>query len=159
MYWKCWLSTIPVLHHWMRDPGLFISVYGTNNIWSKKCSKNASHYLRFYVKTGPALEPGGGCIFIYLDSARLISFEIIFISKETDRKELEYMNIHPPINALALALCIKGLWNHNITFDDIFNFIGCANSTMCDLTLHKWWLVRSYIFVQVVKLLRINEEA
>ena len=39
---------------------------------------------------------GGGCIFIYLGYARLISFEINFITKETSRAEPEYMNIHPP---------------------------------------------------------------
>ena len=39
---------------------------------------------------------GGGCIFIYSGSARLTSFEINFISKETSRAEPEYMNIHPP---------------------------------------------------------------
>ena len=55
---------------------------------------------------------GGGCIFIYSGSARLASFEINFISKETSRAEPEYMNIHPPpppppINALATALHIK----------------------------------------------------
>ncbi len=38
----------------------------------------------------------GGCIFIYLCSARRISFEIKFISKEIRRAEHEYMNIHPP---------------------------------------------------------------
>ena len=38
----------------------------------------------------------GRCIFIYLGSARLTSFEINFISKETSRAEPEYMNIHPP---------------------------------------------------------------
>ena len=38
----------------------------------------------------------GGCIFIYSSSARLTSFEINFISKETSRAQLEYMNIHPP---------------------------------------------------------------
>ena len=39
---------------------------------------------------------GGGCIFIYSGYARLTSFEINFISKETSRAEPEYMNIHPP---------------------------------------------------------------
>ena len=38
----------------------------------------------------------GGCIFIYSGSARLTSFEINFISKETSRARPEYMNIHPP---------------------------------------------------------------
>ena len=49
---------------------------------------------------------GGGFIFIYSGSARLTSFEINFISKETSRARPEYMNIHPPppINALATAL-------------------------------------------------------
>ena len=52
---------------------------------------------------------GGRCIFIYSGSARLTSFEINFISKETSRAQLEYMNIHPPppINALATALNMK----------------------------------------------------
>ena len=40
---------------------------------------------------------GGGCMFIYSGSARLASFEINFISKETSRAEPEYMNIHPPL--------------------------------------------------------------
>ena len=39
---------------------------------------------------------GGGCIFIYSGSARLTSFEINFISKETSRTRPEYMNIHTP---------------------------------------------------------------
>ena len=47
---------------------------------------------------------GRGCIFIYSGYARLISFEINFITKETSRTEPEYMNIHPPISVLALAL-------------------------------------------------------
>ena len=37
----------------------------------------------------------GGCIFIYSGYARLISFEVNFITKETSRAEPEYMNIHP----------------------------------------------------------------
>ena len=44
---------------------------------------------------------GGGCIFIYSGFARLISFEINFITKETSRAEPEYMNIHPPPPQLA----------------------------------------------------------
>ena len=47
---------------------------------------------------------GGGCIFIYSSCARLVSFEIKFISKEVSRAEPEYMNIHPPISVLATAL-------------------------------------------------------
>ena len=39
---------------------------------------------------------GGGCIFIYSGSARLVSFEMKLISKEVSRAEPEYMNIHPP---------------------------------------------------------------
>ena len=46
----------------------------------------------------------GGYILIYSGSARLTSFEINFVSKVTSRAQLEYMNIHPPINALATAL-------------------------------------------------------
>ena len=55
--------------------------------------------------SGPALERWG-CIFIYSGYARLISFEINFITKETGRAELEYMNIHPPppISVQASAL-------------------------------------------------------
>ena len=34
--------------------------------------------------------------YIYAGSARLTSFEINFISKETSRAGPEYMNIHPP---------------------------------------------------------------
>ncbi len=47
---------------------------------------------------------GGGCIFIYSCSARRISFEMNIISKEIRRAEHEYMNIHPPINALVTPL-------------------------------------------------------
>ena len=51
---------------------------------------------------------GGRCIFICIHSgyARLNSFEINFITKETSRAEPEYMNIHPPppISVLAPAL-------------------------------------------------------
>ena len=54
---------------------------------------------------------GGGCIFIYSGSARLTSFEINFISKETSRAEPEYMNIHPPNYALATALLVYLLFN------------------------------------------------
>ena len=43
-----------------------------------------------------ALIGGGGCIFIYSGSARLVSFEIKLISKDVSRAEPEYMNIHPP---------------------------------------------------------------
>ena len=39
---------------------------------------------------------GGGYIFMYSGFARLTSFEINFISKETSPAELEYMNIQPP---------------------------------------------------------------
>ena len=39
---------------------------------------------------------GGGCIFIYSGYARLISFEVNFITKENSRAEPECMNIHPP---------------------------------------------------------------
>ena len=39
---------------------------------------------------------GGGCIFIYLGRARLVSFEIKLISKEVSRAEPEYMNVNPP---------------------------------------------------------------
>ncbi len=46
----------------------------------------------------------GGCIFIYSCSARRISFEMNLISKEIRRAEHEYMNIHPPINALVTPL-------------------------------------------------------
>ena len=45
---------------------------------------------------------GGGCIFIYSCSARLISFEINLISKEISRAEHEYMNMHPPPPQLTL---------------------------------------------------------
>ena len=51
-----------------------------------------------------ALIGGGGCIFIYSGSARLVSFEIKLISNEVSRAELEYMNIHPPISFLATSM-------------------------------------------------------
>ena len=61
--------------------------------------------------SGPSLERQlGECIFIYSGSARLTSFEINFISKETSQSEPEYMNIHPPISVLATALIIIALW-------------------------------------------------
>ena len=47
---------------------------------------------------------GGGCIFIYSGSARLVPFEMKLILKEVSRAEPEYMNIHPPISVLATAL-------------------------------------------------------
>ena len=37
---------------------------------------------------------GGGCIFIYSGSARLVSFEIKLISKEVIQAEPEYTNKH-----------------------------------------------------------------
>ena len=40
---------------------------------------------------------GGGCIFIYSGSARLVSFEIKLISKEISRAEPEYMNAPPQL--------------------------------------------------------------
>ena len=52
--------------------------------------------LLVYRAVARTLIGGGGCIFIYSGSARLTSFEINFISKETSRAEPEYMNIHPP---------------------------------------------------------------
>ena len=38
----------------------------------------------------------GVCIFIYLGSVRLTSFEINFILKETSWAEPDYMNVCPP---------------------------------------------------------------
>ena len=70
---------------------------------------------------------GGGCIFIYSGYARLTSFEINFISKETSRAEPEYMNIHPPpppISALATALMMKPFTlNHVIVQRLVFTWI------------------------------------
>ena len=51
-----------------------------------------------------ALIGGGGCIFIYSSSARLVSFEIKLISKEVSRAEPEYMNTYPSISVLATTL-------------------------------------------------------
>ena len=53
----------------------------------------SKHGIRAVART---LIGGGGGIFIYSGSARLTSFEINFISKETSRARPEYMNIHPP---------------------------------------------------------------
>ena len=62
---------------------------------------------------------GGGCILIYSGYARLTSFEINFILKETSRAEPEYMNIHPPppINVLATALNVT--YRANTTDDAV----------------------------------------
>ena len=49
---------------------------------------------------------GGGGIFIYSGSARLVYFEIKLISKEVRLAEPEYMNIHPRISVVATALFI-----------------------------------------------------
>ena len=60
----------------------------------------------------------GGCIFIYSGYARLTSFEINLISKETSRAEPEYMNIHPPppINVLATALSTVKLFSSKAVY-------------------------------------------
>ena len=58
----------------------------------------------------------GGCIFKYWGSARLISFEINFISKETSQAEPEYINIHPSINAIAPVLFLNDCSNHHSIF-------------------------------------------
>ena len=68
---------------------------------------------------------GGGCIFIYSGYARLISFEINFITKETSRAEPEYMNIHPPISVLAPALLVSQKIFSNLVkfwYENIQNF-------------------------------------
>ena len=54
-----------------------------------------------YFRGGSRALIGGGCIFIYSGSSRLISFDIKLISKEISWAEPEYMNMHPPppINA------------------------------------------------------------
>ena len=44
-----------------------------------------------------ALIEGGGGIFIYSNSAQLISFETRLISKEISRAEHEYMNMPPQL--------------------------------------------------------------
>ena len=66
-------------------------------------SRRQAEWTRAVART---LIGGGGCIFIYSGSARLVSFEIKLISKEISRAEPEYMNIHPPppISVLATAL-------------------------------------------------------
>ena len=76
-----------------------------NNNGSKKAryAKMATLITRARART---LIGGGGCIFVYSGYARLISFQINFITKETSRAEPEYMNIHPPISVLAPALPI-----------------------------------------------------
>ena len=43
-----------------------------------------------------ALIGGGGGIFIYSGSARLVSFEVKLISKKVSWAEPEYVNIQPP---------------------------------------------------------------
>ena len=58
----------------------------------------------------------GRCIFINSGYARLISFEISFITKETSRAEPEYMNIHPPppISVLAPTLSLRN-FGHQVS--------------------------------------------
>ena len=58
----------------------------------------AYHIFRAVARTliGGGVGVGGGCIFIYSGSARLVSFEMKLISKEVSRAEPEYMNVHPP---------------------------------------------------------------
>ena len=41
---------------------------------------------------------------MYSGPAQLVSFEIKLISKEVSWAEPEYVNIHPPISVLAMAL-------------------------------------------------------
>ena len=54
------------------------------------------------INTGVArtlIRGGGGCLFIYSCSARLVAFQIDkfeFDLKKTSRAEHEYMNKHPP---------------------------------------------------------------
>ena len=70
------------------------------------------HYLQPFAPKSRAgaktLIGGEGVVYLYNYSvyARLISFEINFITQETSRAEPEYMNIHPPppISVLAPAL-------------------------------------------------------
>ena len=51
----------------------------------------------------------GGCIFIYSGYARLISFEINFITKETSRAEPEFLNIRlSPIKAMSPVKFLYG---------------------------------------------------
>ena len=54
---------------------------------------------------------GGGCIFVYLCSTRLVAFEIKLIPKEISRAEHEYMNIQPSISVLAPVLVAPGFFN------------------------------------------------
>ena len=42
-------------------------------------------------------------------------------------------------------------------FVEIFNLIGFANNTTCDITLHNDFLI-SFVCLKAVKLLHINEE-
>ena len=66
---------------------------------ARKKKPDRNHDSRFSSRAvARKLIGGGGCIFIHSGSARLTSFEINFISKETSRAEPEYMNIHPPPN-------------------------------------------------------------
>ena len=63
-------------------------------IFSAKFQRNFGVLYRAVART--LIGGGGGCIFIYSGYARLTSFEINFISKETSRAEPEYMNTHSP---------------------------------------------------------------
>ena len=70
---------------------------------AKSCVRNKHTFL---IRAGARTLIGGGCIFIYLGYARLISFEINFITK---LKKLVGQNLNiyeytPPISVLAPAL-------------------------------------------------------
>ena len=105
---------------------------------------------------------GGGCIFIYSGSARLNSFEINFISKETSRAEPEYMNIHPPppISSLATALAEDQLVEQGmsssmrVAIDCVFKWAEtnkielnkkkCGHATLISFKNHVQYKLRRY---------------
>ena len=64
--------------------------------WARGCSKLQPFILQTYHQgRRQSANWGGGGIFIYSGSARLVSFEMKLISNEVSRAEPEYMNIHP----------------------------------------------------------------
>ena len=81
---------------------VFTYVEGENleNLKSVQCQKSmvSESLIIFNINRRAVARAliGGGCIFIYSGSARLVSFEIKLISKEVSRAEPKYMNIHPP---------------------------------------------------------------
>ena len=77
-----------------------------------KKRKTMGHFYHWIMTraVARALIGGGGCIFIYSGSDRLVSFEIKLISKEVSRGRTRIYEYTPPppISVLATALIMTG---------------------------------------------------